>query len=787
VSALHRKLFRDLWRMRAQVITIALVVACGIASHVTVEGTRASLLSARDTYYERYRFPDVFVHLQRAPESVRRRIEALPGVALASTRVLDAVSIPLAGLREPASGYVISLPASSTPSLGAIYLRRGRQPLPGRDDEVVVLEAFAVAHSLAIGARVPLVLAGVKRELRVVGIALSPEFVFSVAPGEMMPDPKRFGVFWMNREVVAAACEMTGAFNDLLVRLQPGASERAVIERINHALQAYGGLGAYGRDRQLSNNTLRGELAQLQTMTRVMPLIFLGVAAFLINVVLSRLVQLQRTQIAVLRALGYGRVTVSLHYLQLVLVIVCLGALVGVPFGVWIGGMMTDLYNVYFHFMSLEYRLTPRVLVFGIGISALSALAGALSTVRMVIALPPAQAMQPEEPAHYRRGWLDRLGLAWLLGHTATLISRELSRRPLRTFLSALGIALGMAVLVAGRFGRDTTDYFMRIQFGLAQREDMTVVFRRAQAQAALRELDHLPGVLEVEGLRAVSVRYRFGARSRDSVLYGHPAQPRLRRVLDQHGHVMKLPKDGIVLTSTLGRILGIGVGDRLTIEVLEGQRRTYERSVAGFVDEVLGLAGHMDADQVAQLLGGEPRVSVGLLRVDPSQLTRLQRALRDRPEVLGVARREAMMREFQKQTAGQMRFTTWILTVFAVIIAAGVIYNNARIALSTRSRDLASLRVLGFWRSEISLILLGELALQVLLAIVPGMWLGRVIIERMMLSADPELYHFPAVVSLRTYAFAITVTLVAAVGSALVVRNRLDHLDLIGVLKSKD
>jgi putative ABC transport system permease protein len=787
MSALHRKLLRDLGRMRAQVITIALVVACGIASHVTVEGTRVSLLDARDAYYERYRFPDVFAHLLRAPESLGRRIEALPGVALAYTRVLDTVSVPISGLTEPATGYVISLPTSGPPALGALSLRRGRLPLFGRHDEVVVLEAFALAHGLNIGARVPLVLAGIKRELTIVGVALAPEFVFSVAPGELMPDPRRFGVFWMDREVVSAAFQMSGAFNDLLIRLEPGASERAVIERVNRVLEPYGGLGAYGRDHQLSNNTLRGELAQLQMMTRVMPLIFLGVAAFLINVVLSRLVQLQRTQIAVLRALGYSRVTVSLHYLQLVLVIVTLGALLGLPFGVFIGRKMTDLYNVYFHFMSLRYHLTPRVLFFGIAISVASAVVGALSTLRMVLELPPAQAMQPEEPARYRRSFLDRLGITWVFGQTATLISRELSRRPLRMLLSALGIALGMAVLVSGRFGYDTTDYFMHVQFSLAQREDMTVVFRRAQPERALRELRHLPGVLGAEGLRVVSVRFRFGARSRDTVLYGHPKQPQLRRVLDQRGHVVPVPADGIVLTSTLGRILGVSIGDNLTIEVLEGQRGKSERRVVGFVDEVLGIAGHMQDDQVARLVGGEPLVSLGFLRVDPREQTRLRRALTERPEVLGVTRRDAMLQEFEKQTAGQMRFTTWILTVFAMIIAAGVVYNNARVALSTRSRDLASLRVLGFWRSEISAILLGELAIQVLLAIAPGLWLGNVIVRSMMAATDPELYHFPAVVSMRTYAFAVTVTLLAAVGSALVVRNRLDRLDLIGVLKSKD
>jgi putative ABC transport system permease protein len=133
------------------------------------------------------------------------------------------------------------------------------------------------------------------------------------------------------------------------------------------------------------------------------------------------------------------------------------------------------------------------------------------------------------------------------------------------------------------------------------------------------------------------------------------------------------------------------------------------------------------------------------------------------------------------------MRYTTLILTLFAAIIASGVVYNNARIALSTRSRDLASLRVLGFRRGEISAILLGELAIQVVIAILPGMYLGRLLCEQMMAGADPEMYRFPVVVSARTYAFAALVTLGASLASALVVRSRLDHLDLIGVLKSRD
>ncbi len=787
VRAIDRKLLRDLGQMTGQVITIALVVACGIASYVATKGTYYSLLRARDGYYERNRFADVFAHLERAPASLRRRIEAIDGVARAELRVVQRVSVPIASMPEPAIAQLVSLPARGVPALGAISLREGRMFEPGRADEVVVLEAFARGHHLAIGDKLPVVIAGIRRELRIVGTALSPEFVFSIAPGEMTPDPRRFGVLWMDQSVVSAAFVMRGAFDDLLVRLQPGASEPAVIEALDRLLEPYGCRGAHGRDKQLSNNVLRGELAQLETLTTLLPTIFLCVAAFLINVVLSRLVQLQRPQIATLKAVGYGRRQVGLHYLKLVSVVVLGGSVLGVAVGAWLGGELTQLYTRYFHFPSLAFTLEPRLLILALGSSLLAAVAGALGAVRAVMRLPPAEAMRPEAPTSYRRGISERIGLPLLFGQAAQMVLREIERRPLRALLSSLGIAMSVAVLIAGRFGSDAVEWYMQVQFELSQREDMNVSFRRPLPERALRELAHLPGVRRTEGLRLVAVRYRAGPRSRESVLFGHPAHAKLRRVLDRDGSLETPPEHGVLLTRTLAQILGVRIGDQIEIEVLEGQRGRHQVVVAGLADEVFGLFGHMQADSLARLLGSEPMISMALLSVDPDKREQLERALKARPEVLGVNRLDNLLQQFREQTAGQMRFTTLILTIFAAVIACGVIYNNARIALSTRSRDLASLRVLGFRRGEISAILLGELAIQVLVALVPGMWLGGVIAGQMMAHADPEMYRFPVVISARTYAFAALVTLVASLASALVVRRKLDRLDLIGVLKSRE
>jgi putative ABC transport system permease protein len=787
VKALDRKLLRDLRHMTGQVITIALVVACGIASYVAINGTYYSLLGARDRYYERYRFPDVFADLERAPRSLERRVEAIDGVARAQTRVVESISVPIESMAEPATAALISMPSGEPPVLGGISLREGRMFEPGRADEVVVLEAFALGHHLRVGDRLPAVIAGIRRDLRIVGVAQSPEYVFSISPGEMSPDPRRFGVLWMDEDVVRAAFVMQGAWNDLLVRLQPGASERAVISALDRLLEPYGCHGAYGRDKQISNNVLRGELAQLQTLTALLPTIFLGVAAFLINVVLSRLVQLQRPQIATLKAVGYGRFAVGLHYLKLVSVVVVSGAAFGMGVGAWLGSHLVQLYTRYFHFPTLHFALEPRVLTLALGSSLLAAVVGALSAVRAVMKLPPAEAMRPEAPATYKRGLSTKLGLPLFFGQAAEMVMRELERKPIRALLSSLGIAMAVSVLIAGRFGADAVQWYMQVQFELSQREDLDVSFRRPVKPSALGELAHLPGVLKVEPLRMVTVRYRAGHRSRESVLLGHPSGATLRRLVDQKGKLATPPEQGVLLTTTLAKILHVGVGDKVTIEVLEGQRSVHEVQVAGLVDEVFGLFGHMQLRAVEQLLGSEPTMSMALLSIDPAQRDRLERLLKQRPEVLGVNRLDNIIQMFREQTAGQMRFTTLILTIFAAVIACGVIYNNARIALSTRGRDLASLRVLGFRKSEISAILLGELAIQVLVALPAGMYLGGVISHQMMANADPEMYRFPVVISAQTYAFATVVTLAASLASALVVRNRLDHLDLIGVLKSRE
>ena len=789
VTPLDRKLLRDLAGLRGQVITIALVVACGISSYITLRSAYDSLVFSRDRYYAEFNFAEVFAALKRAPLGVRGELEAVAGVQAVETRIVEEVLVPMPDMARPASGTVVSIDHQRRGfALNDVYIKRGRDLDPKHRDEVLVLDGFAQAHQLEPGDEIRAVINGTLRSLKMVGTALSPEYVMPIAPGQLTYDPSQVPVLWMSQDVLQAAFDMEGAFNHASLTLEPTADLRAVVASVDRILEGYGGFGAISRDKQPSNYVLTGELAQLDSMAGFVPYLFLFVAALLVNVVLSRLVQLQRSIIATLKAVGYRDSAIGLHYLKLVGVIVLSGAALGVLVGAWLGNATTEMYtSQFFRFPLPHYRLEAMAVLFSVGVSVLAAVVGAWWSVRSVMRLPPAEAMRPPSPARYRRSILEHLGLWRYLGPAIRMIWRELSRRPLRLLLSAVGISLAVGILVVARSMFDSIEHLIDVQFHRSMREDMNVTFVKPVAAGAVSELRHFDGVSYAEGLRTVPVRFRSGHRARDSSIVGYPDRVKLRQLLDTGGRVHEVPPDGILLTGKLGEILEVSVGEYIWVDFREGDWATAQVRVAGFVEEPFGLTGHMHARALSRLLGDTGPVNTALLVVDPLAVTALENRLKQLPLVVGVSSPSDFKRQFDEQSAAMIGVFTFILTLFASIIAVGVVYNNARVALSQRTRDLGSLRVLGFSHREIASMLVGEQAVQVALAIPLGLLVGHWLANAMMTNVDPETYRLPVVVSAQTYLFAIAATLASALISALLLRRKLSKLDLIGVLKTRE
>lgn len=787
MRVLDRKLTRESRRLLGQIVTIALVLAGGITCFVSLRGTYLSLEAARAEYYDRYRFAHVFARAERVPESVAHKLEVLPFVARVETRIAEEVMLPIAGMDRPAYGRLLSLPERGSPRINALHLRLGRYPARDKD-EAVVLESFADAHGLKPGARLPVVINGKLRLLRVVGIALSPEFVFAIRPGSLADDPKRYAVLWANRALLSSAFELEGAFNDVSLRLQGGAGEEAVRAAVDRILAPYGCDGSVTRDGQISHRVLKQELSQLGSLAGMIPIVFLCVAAFLINLVLGRLIRLQRPEIATLKAVGYTNREITRHYLGLVVVVLAPGALVGLLGGYYLGRTVLGLYAGSFRFPELAFRLSAELVGTAIGASALAAVAGALGAVRGAVRLPPAEAMQPPPPARYARGLLERLRLGAFVGPNGMMVLREIARRPLRTLFSSLGIAGAVALLILGRFGLDSLSDYFESTFRREQRQDLSVAFKGPVAPRVVGQLARLPGVEAAEGLRVVPVRIRHDHRMRDSFLLGIPPDAQLRRLVARGGgREIALPADGVLLTRTFADVLGVRIGDRPLLELREGDRRSVRPVIVGFIDETVGLQLYARAELLAALEGDQGAVSSVLLKVDRERIAGVQTELRRSPHVIDVSDVKADMQRLFDMNASIMDVWTAISIALASSVVFGVVYNNARISLAARSRDLASLRVLGFSRREISSILLSELAIEVLLALPTGLWLGRYWSQKFMETADQETFRWQVVVSPRTYLLAVVVTLLAAAASALWVRRSLDRLDLVSVLKARE
>lgn len=787
LSALNRKLLRDVWEMRSQALAISLVMAAGVAMYVAYLSNFDSLQRTVDSYYQRQRFADVFASLKRAPERVAARLAEIPGVDVVETRVMVAVTLDLPGLGEPASGLLISVPGDGRPRLNDLFLREGRWPDPTRADEILASEAFCNAHGFRPGAALTAIINGRRRTLRIVGIALSPEYVYSIPPGEMIPDDRRYGVFWMERRALAAAYDMEGGFNHVSLGVAPSANVRAVTTAVDEVLERYGGAGAVARDRQFSAWMLENELVQLRTFGFIIPVIFLAVAAFVLNVAMARALTLQRPQIAALKALGYSNGELGWHYLKWALLIAATGAAGGVAAGAWLGSAMIGLYNQYFRFPSLDYQLSGSVILGSAVISLLAAALGARSAVARAVRVPPAEAMRPETPGRYRRSLLERIGLSAHLRPSARMILRAMERQPVRTLASIVGIAMAGAVLFVGFVFINAITALIDTEFTVRMRQDVTVTFVEPRSSRALHELARLPGVLNVETHRTVGARLRSGHIERTVSLAGLPPDATLNRVVDQQGRARALPAGGLMLSDALAGVLGVSTGDTVTVEVLEGSRPVASLPVSSLVNDNMGLQAYLAIDELRRLMREGGTVSGAYLQVDEARLPDLHTRLKQMPAVAGVALTEASRRSFRETMAENLALQIGINVIFAGIIAFGVVYNAARISLSERSRELASLRVLGFTRREISLILLGELAIVTCVSLPLGSVIGYGLSQAILESLTSEVFRIPLVVQAGTVAWAWLVILVAAALSGLIVRRRLDRLDLVAVLKTRE
>lgn len=788
MKAIDRKVLRDLRLLWSQAFTIALVVASGIGGFIASLSAVESLAAARDNFYASARFADVFASVKRAPNALAARIGEIPGIVDVQVTVEAAARVTVPGSTDPVIGQLIGVDPFRPARLNRVQLRSGHWPEAGAraggEMQAVVGEGFAMAHKLSPGATVSALVNGKRRTLRITGTALSPEYIFGGLMG--MPDLRAFGVFWVDADELAAAMDMTGAFNRVAIKLAPRASERAVIDAVTRRLAPLGGAPAHGRGEQTSHAMLDNEITGQQVMGTVLPAIFLAVAGFLLHVVTARLIATQREQVAALKALGYRNRTIALHYLKLVAPMVLGGYLIGMLLGRWLGSLFMGLYARFFRFPTFEHHISVELALLALALVVCTAVLGTLTAIAATVRLSPAEAMRPPSPGRYRRSLVERLPRLRIAPATR-MILRNIERRPLRAAVTVGGIAAAAAIMVMGNFYRDAIDIIIETQFNQAMRGDVTVWTVEPVDAGASRELARIPGVLQVEADRQVAVRFVNGPYSEKGQIQGRAARPQLQRIIDVDRRVALPGGGGLVMTDRLARKLHLKPGDKVTVEVREGRRGVLEVPLERTVRDMLGLNAYIERAALNRLLGDTDVASAFSMRVAPADTPSVLQASQSLPRVAGAFSKATMLRNMQEISARNVLVMSGILTAFAAVIAIGVVYNNARIALAERNWELASLRVLGFTRAEVSVILLGELAIGIAVALPLGMALGWLLTHSIIDMVSTDQFLFPVVIQPRTYAISALAVVSAGVASALIVRRRIDRLDMVAALKTRE
>jgi putative ABC transport system permease protein len=579
---------------------------------------------------------------------------------------------------------------------------------------------------------------------------------------------------------------MDGAFNDVLMTLAPGASMPQVLEE-DRLLAPYGGTGAYDRSDQPSHRFLEDELAEQETLSIVMPSVFFGIAAFLLNVVIGRIVEAQRGQIASLKALGFANRTIAFHYFKLVTTIALLGLAIGLVLGRWFAIGVVGSYRAFFRFPSLEAQLEPWLLVAATLVSVVAANLAAASAVYRIAMLPPAEAMRPETPpALHTLAWLQTMG-SQRVPLQYVIAARTILGRPVRTLLTTVGIALAIPLVLFGLYWFDAIDYMIDVSFGRIERGDAFLTFTEPVSADALYELRAIPGVLKAEIQRVVPIRLRAGHRTYRTSATGLDSASELKVLRDSELRPIAVPSDGVMLSRQIARQLDLHVGDTVSIEVLEGSRSVRDVTVRRISDDILGTSVTMERFALNRLMREDSVANIATLKIDPAQSELLWSRIKLIPKIEGSSVKALWLALFNETIGGMVLIGALILAGFGMLIAIGVVYNSARIALQERAWELASLRIIGLTRREVSAVIISELVVELVVAVPAGLLIGWYLTELIASARASESFQIPAVIDPSSYAMASLLVIGAAVASFILIRRRIDTLDLVAVLKTRD
>jgi len=790
MAVLHKKLFRALMRSWAESLAVIMVVLCGTASYICLHSCYLNLSLTRDTYYTQNRLADFEIMLERAPANAIFKVEEIPGVRQARARMVKDVNVDIEGVDEPRVGRIISMPVPRQHVLNDVVVMEGQYFGPGAQDEVIISDSFARLNNLAIGDRLSISVEEKKYSLRIIGYGLSPEYVYMIRTlQEMVPAPERFGILWVPEDFAETALDMKEACNNILGEVDDPEALDAILDRADDLLDGYGVFAKVKQEDQISVRFLGDEIQGLGVNAKITPTLFLGIAALILFVLLSRMVRMERTQIGLMKAYGYTNFSVAFHYLQYGIILSGAGCIGGFALGQWMANGLIKLYVQFYQFPILESRVYPDVLSKSMGIALGFGALGALFAAIRAARIRPAESMRPEAPPLGHRVWVERVGMLWQnLSFTWKMIVRNLARNRFRAGLNVFGVAISTGLVIMGFFSLSGMEFWLRFQFQEVQREDVKISFQGERGKRTYYEMARFDHVRRVEPILEYPFTLSSDWRKKDTIVVGLPEGAELQKLMTFKGKEVPVGETGVVLSDRLARVLGVGVGDRVRMKPLmgrvEGEKTAVVRDVA---QQFMGTNAYMDIEALSRLLEESFAMNAALLRIDEGAEESINKDMKDVAGVASVVFSSEAYDSLMETLAGSSRIMNVVVLLFAGVISFSIIYNVTSVALAERQRELASLRVLGLTTAEVGRILYHENILLGLIGATIGLPFGAGICWLLVKAYDTDLYRMPFHIEQDAYVKAVLLTLLFVLLANLAVRRKIHRLDLVEVLKERE
>lgn len=787
MSILFKNLLRDIKKSKGQFISILIIVILGVTFYTSLNSAFKNLSNSSIKYYEEYRLADLWIDLDKAPISIKEKVEKLSNVEMVTGRIVKDASINISD--ENATLRFITLPDIKSNIVNDLTIKSGRYFSESDSNQCLLDEDFFKANNLKLGEYIYPVINGNQAKLKVLGVVKSPEFIYTLKDsGELIPDNKRFGIIYIKQSFGEAIFDLKGSVNNISIKVKSGSDVDEVKDDVKKLLKNYGVKSSIDRKQQTSTMMVDAEIKKLQSTGGSFPVIFFMVASVIIYIMMGRMVENQRIQIGVMKALGFTNVQVLIYYMSYSTIIAVSGSLIGSILGTYMGFSITKLLNQYFNLPLSNTQIYGEFVIPAFLLTLIFCLFAGYNSCKIIFKIMPSEAMREKSPISGKKIVVEKVDFIWRnINKLERIIMRNLFRYKRRVLLTSLGVIFSSAILLVAFSMNDSVNFMIKQQYGSIQNYDIKVKFSKLLSINDLSTIKDIQHVVEFEPILETGIELSNGWKSKEVGFTALTQNPKMYKVEDKSGNSVTLPQNGLLISEKLANILGIKVNDSVNVKFFFPEKEEKKMVVKGIVVQYLGLSTYTSMNNLNSVLGEGVIANSAVLKLESSAFeNEVKNKLKDMPGVSSVESKADSSNALTKNMEA-MKSTIGMLIMLSATLLIAVLYNIATINIFERQRELATLKVLGFNNKEVKKLIFNENYIISIFGIIIGLplgtWLGGYLIE----ASSTDAYSIPYVVEFKSYVITIILTLIFTVITNMALMRKIKAINMLEVLKNKE